>query len=133
MIPTNRDDLKAGIIFATQPSKTFRLDIPNELLAGKTDGLEAVKQAVYLALNVDRYNYEIYSWNYGVELSDLFGMPTNYVCAVLPGRIRDALLQDDRIEAVDGFTFERHRGTIEAIFTVHTKYGDFEKKKEISV
>ena len=133
MIPTNGEELERGITFAAQPSNTFRLNREKSFLAGKTEGLEAVRQAVYLMLNVERYDYFIYSWNYGVELSDLFGLPTSYVCAVLPERIREALLQDDRIDAVDCFSFEKKRGVIAAKFTVHTRYGDFEETKEISV
>lgn len=133
MIPTQNDDLLNGITFTSQPSNTFKLDMENEFLAGKTDGLFAVQQAVYLALNVERYDYLIYSWNYGVELADLFGQPTNYVCAVLPGRIREALLQDDRITDVDSFSFLRKRGVITTSFTVHTKYGDFSYSHELKI
>ena len=37
------------------------------------EGNEAVKVWVYKALLVPRYNYSIYSWNYGSELMDLIG------------------------------------------------------------
>ena len=36
-------------------------------------GNEAIKVWVYKALLVPRYNYSIYSWNYGSELMDLIG------------------------------------------------------------
>ena len=55
----------------------------------------------------------MYSWDYGVELADLFGEPVSYVCPELERRITEALLQDGRIEGVDGFSFrlpaERNR------------------------
>ena len=37
------------------------------------EGNEAIKVWVYNALLVPRYNYSIYSWNYGSELMDLIG------------------------------------------------------------
>ena len=37
------------------------------------EGNEAIKVCVYKALLVPRYNYSIYSWNYGSELMDLIG------------------------------------------------------------
>ena len=37
------------------------------------EGNEAIKVWVYKALLVPRYNYSIYSWNYGSELMDLIG------------------------------------------------------------
>ena len=40
-----------------------------------TDKREALRQAVYLILNVERYAYPIYSRNYGSELVDLIGQP----------------------------------------------------------
>ena len=37
------------------------------------EGNEAIKVWTYKALLVPRYNYSIYSWNYGSELMDLIG------------------------------------------------------------
>lgn len=37
------------------------------------EGNEAIKVWVYKALLVPRYQYSIYSWNYGSELMDLIG------------------------------------------------------------
>ena len=37
------------------------------------EGNEAIKVWVYKALLTPRYNYSIYSWNYGSELMDLIG------------------------------------------------------------
>ena len=37
------------------------------------EGNEAIKVWVYKALLVPKYNYSIYSWNYGSELMDLIG------------------------------------------------------------
>ena len=90
------------------------------------DGLEAVKQAIYLILSIERYDYIIYSWNYGVELKNLFGKPLSYVLPEIKRRVTEALLQDQRIKGVDNFSFETKRGIVYASFTVHTIYGNVE-------
>lgn len=131
MIPQNNIVVKDLKTAKAQTSSTFYLRRGDEYISGLIDGLEAVRQAVYLALNVERYNHEIYSWSYGAELFDLFGMPASYVCAALPCRIREALLADDRITEVTDFSFTRKRGTVTAEFTVKTLYGDIRAAKEV--
>lgn len=103
------------------------------IVAGNVDGLEAMKQAVYLVLSIERYKYVIYDWNYGVEIADLFGKPIPFVLPELKRRISEALLMDTRITAVDGFVFETVRGKVLAAFTVHTIFGDIEAEKEVAV
>ena len=65
--------LQNGFYITQQPSKTYHMDFKKEVSMGKTDGLEALRQAVFLILHIQRYEHLIYSWRYGVELKDLFG------------------------------------------------------------
>lgn len=124
----------ADIEIVTQPSKTYGLNIDNNLIAGKKDTIEAVKQAVYLALNCERYDWLIFSWNYGVELKDLFGKPIKYVTSEVQRRIKDALLQDDRISDVNSFSFEKSaRNTLHVTFTVQSNCGEFESEVNVNV
>ena len=111
---------------ASQPSKTYRMHIEEERVTGTADGIDAIAQACY-------NRFVIYSWNYGVELQDLFGKPIPYVFSELPRRIREALLQDDRVEAVDGFEMSHRGGDVLARFTVHTAYGDIELEKGVTI
>ncbi|ABX43308.1 DUF2634 domain-containing protein [Lachnoclostridium phytofermentans] len=113
------------------PSKTFALS--RNKVIGTVDGLEAIKQSVYMALSVERYEHLIYSWDYGVELEDLFGKDPAYVYPTLIGRIEEALLQDDRILGVDEFSFASNKGSVTVKFTVHTAYGDIEQEKEVNI
>lgn len=114
-----------------EPSYTYKMVLPNReeeptIFRGKTDELEAVKQAVYKILNTERYEYPIYSWNYGIELKDLFGQPTPWVYPELERRITEALTWDDRINSVTDFEFENFRNDVHAKFTVNTIYGSYE-------
>lgn len=61
------------------PNKSYRMKIADEKILGNIDELDAIAQACYKILNTERYQYVIYSWNYGIELQDLFGKPIPYV------------------------------------------------------
>lgn len=102
-------------------------------ISGYTDGLEAVVQAVYLILSTERYQFIIYSWDYGVELVDLFGKPMPYVMSELPRRIKDALTQDDRITDVVDFEFEIKGKELLTTFKVVTDIGIIDTELEVSI
>ena len=101
VLPTTGDDLDLiAFQFSVQPGLTHKLDIDRDKVRGTTDGRDAVLQAVYLILNVERYAYPIYSRNYGSELSDLIGKPKDYAMSEIKRRITEALMQDDRITSL---------------------------------
>ena len=104
-------------------SKTYGIDFESGRVVGKIDGLEALKQAVFKILSTERFEYVIYSRNYGTELKGLFGKPKYYVYSELERCIRDALLADDRINAVYGFSFREDKGNVLAEFTVDSVFG----------
>ena len=107
-----------------QNTKSPRLDFDNKRFVGWTDGKSAVAQFVYTALNVERYENLLHSWQFGIERNDLYGMPTDYVIAEIKRRIADTLLIDERITAVDSFETSVKGRTISVTFVVHTIYGD---------
>lgn len=114
-----------------QPSRSYRMHIEAEHVYGTVDELDAVAQACYKILNTERYRYVIYSWDYGVELESLFGMPIPYVYSELPRRIREALMQDDRVKSVGDFELSHNRGDVLARFRVETVYGTLSMEKEV--
>lgn len=122
MIPKTDMDL-VTLKTETQPSATYCLDKESGRIRGAVDRLEAMKQAIYLILNSERYAYPIYSWNYGAELRDLIGQPKEYVYPEIKHCITDALLQDDRITEVDNFEFEAHGKKLHVSFLIHTIFG----------
>ena len=62
-----------------QPSLTYKMDIDKKQIRGFADELEAMKQAVYKILLTERYQYIMYSWDYGIETLDLYGEPVSFV------------------------------------------------------
>ena len=96
--------------------------------------MEAIKQTIFKILNTERYKYIIYSWNYGIELEDLFGQPVLFVCPEIERRVKEALLQDDRITEVDSFDFDiSKRGVVSVTFTVHTIFGDLDEGMVVNI
>lgn len=134
MIPKVEIEVESDFYLSSEEtSKTYRLDIANDRMLNSLDGLEAVKQAIYLILNTERYRHEIYSWNYGVELDELIGKPTSYVLPEIKRRVTEALMQDDRISSVDAFVFESAKNKVYATFTVRTIYGAIDSRKEVVI
>lgn len=133
LIPKVNDDLQNDFEYEELPSKTFKLNISDQVIIGNADELEAMKQAIYLILNIERYENLIYSWNYGIELQDLFGKQINYVLPELKRRITEALLQDTRITNVRDFNFETTKGKVHATFTAVTIFGEVQTEKAVNV
>lgn len=123
-------DYDVDVEIEKEPDLTYKL---GKILNIKIDGIEAVKQAIYKILNTQRYKYLIYSFDYGIELDDLIGESIPFVCAELPLRIEEALLQDDRIMEISDFTFKVEGNKVHTEFTVSTIYGDITEELEVNV
>lgn len=127
----------ADITVKELPTKTHRMELyEGNYILGFVDSLKAMEQAIYKIIRTERYKYIIYSWNYGIELEDLFGMPVEYCVVELERRILEALLQDNRITAVNGFEFdtESERGTILIKkFIAETVFGEIQINDGLSV
>lgn len=141
MIPVEGEDIELTegeeIEEYDEPSLTYCIRF-NPVDEGKTiigylDEIEAVKQSCRLILTTERYEYPIYSDDYGIELADLFGEPFDYVYAELKRRIEEALLQDERILSIEDYNCVRSRESVTASFRVVTIYGVFEEEVEAMV
>ena len=133
-LPTTGDDLDLiAFELERQPGYTHKLNIERSLVAGMTDGRNALYQAIYLILNVERYAYPIYSRNYGSELRDLIGKPKYYAMSEIKRRITEALVQDDRIDSVTNWSFESGPHRVLANFTVNTIYGELGATREVEI
>jgi len=133
MIPGTAAFLERDFEMEEQPTHTYKMNLERDLIRGYTDGREAMKQVIYKILSTERYQYIMYSWNYGIELLDLYGQPVSYVCPELERRITEALTWDDRIQNVDNFQFDiPKKGEIHVTFTAHTIFGDVDARKVVN-
>lgn len=134
MIPSTTGFLDQDFEIEEQPSKNYKMDLNGNSVRGFCDALEAMKQTVFRILNTERYQYIIYSWNYGIETLDLYGQPVTYVCPELERRIEEALLADSRIVRVTDFEHDTSvKGVVHTTFTVYTIFGDFAAEKEVNI
>ncbi len=111
--------------------KTYQ--ISETKIEGTVDGQEALKQAIYKVLSTEQYEYPIYSFDYGIAWKELIGEEQPYVRAEMRRMIEETLLQDDRIQEVDGFTFEFSGDTCRCSFVVSSIFGKIEIEKEVEV
>ena len=133
MIPSTVGFLDKDFEIEEQPSLTYKMQMDSKMVRGYADGLEAVRQAIFKIIMTERYQYIMYSWNYGIELQDLFGEPVTYVCPGLKRRISEALLWDERIRSVDNFAFDfPEKGIVHVEFLVHTIFGDMKMEREVN-
>lgn len=132
IIPQN--DIKEDFTIEEKPNKTYKLNIEKNTIEGKCDGIEAIKQTIYCILNTERFEYLMYSWDYGVEIKNLIGEQNTFVIPELERVIKEALLQDDRIEDVIEFSFNQiSKNTIAVNFKVITTLGDITIEKEVNL
>ena len=136
------EDTIADFAVETMPSLTYAMNIKDAELdehknsfIGRVDDTEAIRQAVMKILSTERGEYEIYSWDYGIELQDLYGQPMLYCMSEVKVRITEALLADDRIESIENFDIQRtDKRTLLVMFTVVTAdQEEIEMESEVEV
>lgn len=133
MIPSTAGFLNREFEIEEQPSLTYKLTGDGSV-RGSIDAEESIKQAIFRILNIERYQYIIYPWYYGIETLDLYGEPVTYVCPELERRIKEALLIDTRISNVTNFEFNlEKKSVVHVTFLVNTIYGEIKAEKEVNI
>ena len=127
MIPQGSLDMQDGQE-TQQPGRTYRLDPITGTITGMIDGLRAVRQTVFKILQTERFEHEIYDDEFGAELQAQIG--STAIRSDLSRRIRNALLQDDRILEVTVDEIEAAGDEATISFTVVTVYGSFTASQE---
>lgn len=127
------DTLTADFEDLVLSNKTWRIDFDRNIVTTDITDLDAVHQAALLILATERYEFIIYSDQFGTELVDLFGENQNYVMSEVKRRITEALTQDDRITGVTDFRFEKTRRNLHVTFTVNTDVGHFDAETEVTL
>lgn len=114
-----------------ESSKTYR--ILNGRVNGWIDELDAVRQAVEKMLQTERFRFEIYSDNYGIEIENLIGEQYDLVVAEVERIIKEALLNDERIVSIDEVIVSKTASESVLIsFIVSTVFGSFSAEQEVS-
>ena len=92
------------------------------------EGNEAIKVWVYKAILTPRYNYSIYSWDYGSELLDLIGKAYTPSLTKSEAKryIEEALLINPYILEVNVLDTDFKDGILSANVKIVTIYGESE-------
>jgi len=111
------------------PTNTFIIDWSSSQIAGMDDGLAAMRQAVEIILQNERYHWQIYSSDFGSELEDLPGEDYDYIVSEIPRRIQEAFSMDKRILSAENFAFKNNQdGSMLCTFDVTTVFGTIKEE-----
>ncbi len=111
----------------TKPPKEYEIDFVTGQLTGKiVEGLAAIKIWIWLALQIPRYRYYIYSWDYGNEYEDLIGQgyTEEYIETEALRITEDCLLINEHIQSITDFTTTVVNEKLTISFTANTIYGE---------
>lgn len=114
---------------SAMPTRTYNIDFEKGRIVGMVDGLEAIKQAIYKMLSTIRFRHLIYSDDYGFDSP--IGRDEIFARAELPRRIKETLLQDERITDVVDFYVEYKGDSAVISFIALTLYGDANVLREV--
>lgn len=124
--------LDVSLQYVGKPTKTFLIDWSSRQIAGMDEGLPAMRQAVEIILQNERFEWQIYSSNFGSELDNLVGEELDFIESELPRRIEDAFSIDSRILSVENFEFsETEMGELVCRFDVRTVYGTLREEVKV--
>ena len=124
MLPQSNIDLSRGVVFQDQPSLTWIADPVTNRLRGRGDNWEAVRQAVEVIVNVERFKWQIYTPNFGTDYGGLLGTDPGYAASELRRRLEDAFLPDNRILGIKDYAYTCRDVSLTVTFTALTVFGD---------
>lgn len=109
------------------PTRTYKIDFIKGRITGLIDGRQALEQSILVSLSTERFAHLIYSDDFGFE--NMIGYERLFVAGELPRRIKETVLQDERITAVENFVLKFDGDSATVSFTAITIYGDVEVLK----
>ena len=126
-------NISTGVTFIQQPSLTWYINKDSNRIQGEVDNLEAVRQAVEIILNVERFRWQIYSPNSGMHWDGLLGPNPGYVASEVQRRIKDALSVDERVLGISNFEYTMDGDSMTCSLTVNTVYGQTQTTVEVNL
>ena len=119
------------IQLTSRPSRTWIIDRNTMQVGFMDEGLEAVRQSVEIALNVERFRWQIYNTNFGNELNELIGDDSDYIQSEFPRMVNDALSVDDRVVDTSDYVFTVNGDSMTVSFIVTTVFGQLAEEMAI--
>ena len=133
LLPETDIDLTQGIEFVEYPTYTWNADAKTGCISGMTDGYAAMQQAVEIMFSVERFRWQIYSSNFGMEWNGLIGNDYGFTASEILRRAKDAIKSDKRMKNISDFFYTAHDDVLTVSFTVNTVFGDIKKTMEFTL
>lgn len=121
------------VTFQQQPGRTWYIDKTTNRIRGECDDWLAVRQAVEIILNVERFRWQIYRPYSGMQWDGLIGQDPGYVASELQRRITEALTMDDRVRGISNFSYTVEGDKLSASLTVNTVFGEMDTSVEVNL
>ena len=131
-ISNNVDEIKVNNSFPLYKEVAWDFEKDTPILENGdfkiVEGSEAIKVWAYKALLTPRYNYSVYSWDYGSELMDLVGKAYTQSLTKEEAKryIKEALLINPYILEVTVTDTSFNNGVLSADIKIVTIYGESE-------
>ena len=96
------------------------------------EGLEAVKSWSFRALQTHRAKFEIFTWDYGLDLESFVGkVLTDKMKIDLTKEITECLLENKHVINILDFEFLTNKSKVFIGFKIVTKYGEFNEEVKL--
>lgn len=109
--------------------RDFGIDFTTMTMTGRiVEGLDAIEMWVQLALRTKRYEWIIFSWDYGEEYTDLLGYSytKEYLDSEVERMITECVTQHPYITGIEDLTVEVEGDHLHITFTLITDLGEVE-------
>ena len=116
------------------PTKSWLVNPDTNSLELSDDTTALMKQAIDIRIRLERFAFEIFTQQAGMQTVDLPGQELGLVVSELKRRIEACLMVDERVTGISNFSYELiNKNSILIEFTANTIFGDFNKEVEISI
>lgn len=96
------------------------------------EGLEAVESWAFRALQTQRTKFEIFTWDYGLDIESFVGrVLTDKNKIDLTKEITECLLENNHITNVADFKFTTDKNKVYISFKIITAYGELSEEVEL--
>lgn len=126
-------DLSQNIAWSEWDTNTWYVNPVTKSITGMCDGLTAMQQAVEIILNIERFYWQIYTPNFGMQWEGLIGNSPAYVAAVMLRRLADAFSVDNRITGITNYTYTVDEGVMTVNLVIGTVYGNIMRTFDINL
>lgn len=136
MLPTNFSFIEPeNTVSIFRKSKTFKLDQEKgRVVSEYIDGQEAIAQAIWINLGIEKGVWKIQTPEYGVEFAKYYGKDKELAKAQLEYVIKRALSWDERIFSCYDFQFsDFDEQSVNVEFTVSSCAGVFQTEFTLNV